>query len=73
MIRTNVHLTEQQREALRQIADQTGLSVAKLIRWAIDGFLEQWAIKPYTDGWPHIEIGFTSEEFGRSSGQEEDI
>jgi len=39
MIRTNIHLTEGQLKNLRKLAKQTGLSVAELVRRAIDEFL----------------------------------
>jgi hypothetical protein len=41
MIRTNVHLTAQQIKALRQQSQKTGLTVAELIRRAVDA-----AVKP---------------------------
>lgn len=39
MIRTNIFLTAPQLEALRRLADSTGLSVAELIRRAIDTYM----------------------------------
>lgn len=39
MTRTNVFLTEPQLAALRRLADSTGLSVAELIRRAIDSYM----------------------------------
>lgn len=41
MIRTNVHLTERQLKALRVISERTGLSVAEIIRRAVDAMLER--------------------------------
>jgi len=41
MKRTNVHLTEQQIERLSQLSKSTGLSVAELIRRAIDYYLDE--------------------------------
>ena len=40
MKRTNIYLTEKQQEALRKLSAETGLSVAELIRRAIDLFLK---------------------------------
>ena len=40
MIRTNIHLTEKQLEALRKLSEDTGLTVAEHIRRAIDEYLE---------------------------------
>jgi Ribbon-helix-helix protein, copG family len=39
MIRTNIFLTEPQLAALRRLSDSTGLSVAELIRRAIDTYM----------------------------------
>jgi len=39
MVRTNIFLTEPQLAALRRLADSTGLSVAELIRRAIDSYI----------------------------------
>jgi predicted DNA binding CopG/RHH family protein len=39
MRRVNYHLTEQQIAALRKLAGKTGLSVAELVRRAIDAYL----------------------------------
>ena len=36
MIRVNIHLTEQEIEKLKQEAKKTGLTVAELVRRAID-------------------------------------
>lgn len=41
MIRVNYHLTERQLEALRTMSGKTGLTVAELIRRAVDAFLER--------------------------------
>ena len=38
MIRVNIHLTNQQLGKLRQLARKTGLTVAELVRRAIDAF-----------------------------------
>lgn len=40
MKRVNYHLTSQQIETLKEIAKNTGLTVAELIRRAIDKFIE---------------------------------
>jgi predicted DNA-binding protein len=39
MIRANYHLTEQQVERLKARSRETGLSVAELIRRAVDAYL----------------------------------
>lgn len=39
MIKTNLHLTERQMEVLRQLSDLGGLSVAEIVRRAIDDYL----------------------------------
>jgi predicted DNA binding CopG/RHH family protein len=39
MQRVNFHLTEAQMQALRKLADKSGLPVAELIRRAVDKFL----------------------------------
>jgi hypothetical protein len=39
MKRVNYHLTERQLDALRQESEKSGLSVAELIRRAVDAFL----------------------------------
>ncbi len=39
MIRTQIQLTEQQAEALKQAAARRGISMAELIRQSIDQFL----------------------------------
>jgi hypothetical protein len=41
MVRTNYHLTEKQRKLLRLIADKTGLSVAEIIRRAVDAYIKR--------------------------------
>jgi 16S rRNA U516 pseudouridylate synthase RsuA-like enzyme len=41
MIRTNIHLTKGQLRDLRKLARETGLSVAELVRRAIDEFLQR--------------------------------
>jgi hypothetical protein len=43
MHRTNIYLTDPQRAVLRRLAKTTGLTVAELIRRAIDAFLKQGA------------------------------
>lgn len=40
MKRTNVHLTEPQLKALEKVSKSTGLSVAEIIRRAVDAYLE---------------------------------
>jgi hypothetical protein len=46
MERKNVHLTPQQIEALTYLAEKTGLSVADLIRRAIDEYLAKRDRRP---------------------------
>ena len=41
MKRTNIYLTEPSVEKLQALAEKTGLSVAELIRRAIDDFLKK--------------------------------
>jgi len=41
MKRVNYHLTEMQIESLRRFSKKTGLSVAELIRRAIDEYLKK--------------------------------
>jgi len=41
MRRVNYHLTEKQIESLQRVSRETGLSVAELIRRAIDEWLKQ--------------------------------
>jgi predicted DNA-binding protein len=41
MKRTNVHLAEPQLKRLAQLSKKTGLTVAELIRRAIDEYLEK--------------------------------
>ena len=41
MKRATYHLTQVQLEALRSLAEKTGLSMAELIRRAIDAYLER--------------------------------
>ena len=43
MKRTNIHLTEQQRAKLAKLAKKTGLTVAEMVRRAIDAFLKSAA------------------------------
>ncbi len=45
MIRVNIHLTNQQLEKLRQLASKTGLTVAEIIRRAVDIYLIETANK----------------------------
>ena len=40
MKRTNIHLTDQQRAKLAKLARKTGLTVAELVRRAVDAFLK---------------------------------
>lgn len=40
MIRVNIHLTEQELEKLKQESKRTGLTVAELVRRAIDQTLK---------------------------------
>jgi len=46
MIRTQIQLTEEQSERLREAARRSGLSAAELIRRSVDRFLEQGAGAP---------------------------
>jgi hypothetical protein len=41
MKRTNFHITDQQLAALRGLAEKTGLTVAELVRRAIDDYLKR--------------------------------
>lgn len=41
MNRWQGHLTDKQLAVLRKLAKETGLSVAELVRRAVDGFLRQ--------------------------------
>jgi predicted DNA-binding protein len=41
MLRRKVHLTESQRQQLKQLSEESGESVAALIRQAIDYFFQQ--------------------------------
>ena len=50
MIRANFHLTEQQAEQLRRESDKTGLSVAELIRRAVDAYLLKQARREKDEG-----------------------
>lgn len=43
MIRTQVYLTEEEQQALRAMAQETGTTQSALIRLAIDGFIERQA------------------------------
>ena len=42
MIRTQIYITDKERESLQNIAKQTGSSQSELIRQAIEGFLNQF-------------------------------
>lgn len=41
MKRINVYLTENQIQALRELSDKTGLSVAEHIRRALDAYIQK--------------------------------
>jgi len=41
MVRTQIYLTEDEREALRAIGRQSGKKQSELIRQAVDGFIAQ--------------------------------
>lgn len=41
MISCHFHLTSQELEALRELAEKTGLSVAEHIRRAVDAYLKE--------------------------------
>jgi predicted DNA-binding protein len=41
MNRVNFHLTDEQRDRLRSLSERTGLTVAELIRRAVDAYLEK--------------------------------
>ena len=47
MKRTNLYLTEKQMERLKQRSEREGLSVAELVRRAVDAFLA-WDDPTYT-------------------------
>lgn len=38
--RTNIYLTDEQRKELAKLSEETGASVAELVRRAIDAYLE---------------------------------
>lgn len=42
MVRTQIYLTEEERAALRRIAQQTGRKQSELIRRAIDDFIDRF-------------------------------
>jgi hypothetical protein len=46
MIRTQIQLTQEQSERLRQVARRSGVSTAEVIRRSVDRFLEQDAAAP---------------------------
>lgn len=50
MIRTNVYLTRPEHEALQARSERSGLSVAEIIRRAIDQYLERETEKEKRDG-----------------------
>ena len=41
MIRVNYHLTEQQIAALKKLSARTGITVAELIRRAVDAYISK--------------------------------
>lgn len=41
MVRTQIYLTDEEKAALQDIADETGVSQSELIRQAIDRFIER--------------------------------
>ena len=44
MKRTNIYLTERSTDKLKALSKETGLSVAELVRRAIDAFLKKQVI-----------------------------
>jgi hypothetical protein len=46
MLRTQIYLTERQRNALRRLAKRTGMTQSQIIRTAVDRWLEQNSCKP---------------------------
>jgi hypothetical protein len=45
MIRINLYIAEQQQKRLEELRDETGLSIAELIRRALDLYFKQEALK----------------------------
>jgi hypothetical protein len=50
MKRVNFHITERQQDELRKISERTGLSVAELIRRAVDILIERESSKEDASG-----------------------
>ncbi len=49
MVRTQIYLNEQERDALRLIARQTGKTQSELIRQAIDAFIANFSSRDRLD------------------------
>lgn len=47
--RTNIYLTDEQRQALAKLSEQTGAPVAEIVRRAIDFYLEKQREKDRSD------------------------
>ncbi len=45
MVRTQIYLTEKERSALQEMADETGKTQSELIRSAVDDFIEQQYVR----------------------------
>lgn len=45
MVRTQIYLTEEERDALQSISQETGRTQSELIREAVDGLIERYPRK----------------------------
>jgi hypothetical protein len=46
MKRRHIHLSDKQIAALKQLAEQTGISLSEIIRRAVDEFIASHAVPP---------------------------